>query len=406
MTAKSDRTTQANQARTHFESSTTSRRMFLAAGALAAAAATPLSALASRAFGHRLAQPEAGAAKGEAEKKLKILILGGTGFLGPACVDAAQARGHTLTLFNRGVTEKRKGGMFPEIEKLVGDRDPNKGEGLKALEGRTWDAVIDTSAYVPRIAKASAQLLAESVGHYTLISTVSVYKTNNTANEDESGELGTVTDPTIEEMGKEFENYGPLKALCEKAAQEAMPGRVCNIRPGYIVGPGDPTPRFNYWPARIAKGGKIAVPGSAQDPVQVIDVRDLGEWIIHIIEQQITGTFNAIGPKGGMTMGRMVEGIQKGLDVKDATFTHVPLEALEKSQVSFPIWVPPTGDTVAFHTRNGEKAFQNGLKSRTIEDTAKATYDWLQTLTEDRRVRLTGAVTSEQEQAVLASLGE
>jgi 2'-hydroxyisoflavone reductase len=406
MTANSDRTTQANKAQTSFTSNATSRRTFLAAGALAAAAATPLSALASRAFGHRLAQPEGAKGEGGAGKKLKILILGGTGFLGPACVDAAQARGHTLTLFNRGVTEKRKGGMFPEIEKLVGDRDPNKGEGLKALEGRTWDAVIDTSAYVPRIAKASAELLAKSVAHYTMISTVSVYKFNNKANEDESGEIGTMADPTVEDMGKEFENYGPLKALCEKAAEAAMPGRVCNIRPGFIVGPGDPTPRFSYWPARVAKGGNIAVPGTASDPVRVIDVRDLGEWIIHVIEQKITGTFNAIGPKGGMTMGQMVEGIKKGLDVKDATFTYVPIEALEKAQVAFPIWVPPVGDTVAFHTRSGEKAFQNGLKSRTIEDTAKATYDWLQTLTEDRRVRLTGAVTAEQEQALLAGLGK
>lgn len=405
MTAQSDRIIQAKEARTPFVSSTTSRRTFLAAGAIAAAAATPLSALASRAFGHRLAQPE-GTAKGGAGKKLKILILGGTGFLGPACVDAAQARGHTLTLFNRGVTEKRKGGMYPDIEKLVGDRDPNKGEGLKSLEGRTWDAVIDTSAYVPRIAKASAELLAKSVGHYTMISTVSVYKSNSTAHEDESGELGTMKDPTIEVMGDEFENYGPLKALCEKAAEAAMPGRVCNIRPGYIVGPGDPTPRFNYWPARIAKGGHVAVPGSASDPVQVIDVRDLGEWIIHVIEQEITGTFNAVGPKGGMTMGRMVEGIAKGLNVKDATFTHVPLEALEKARVGFPIWVPPTGDTAAFHTRSGEKAYAKGLKSRTIEDTAKATYDWLQTLTEDRRMKLTGAVSSEQEQELLAGLSK
>ncbi len=334
---------------------------------------------------------------------LKILILGGTGFLGPACVDAALARGHTLTLFNRGKTEKRKGGLYPDLEKLVGDRDPKIGDGLKSLEGdREWDAVIDTSAYVPRIAKASAELLAKRTKHYTLISTVSVYKDNNIENADESAPVGTLADPTVESMGAQFENYGPLKALCEAAAQAAMPGRVANVRPGFIVGPGDPTPRFPYWPARIAKGGMVAVPGTPTDPVQIIDVRDLGEWIIHLIERNITGVFNALGPVGGATMGQLVNKIKQGVS-SQAEFTFIDPKVAEKNGVQFPIWLPHGGETLGFHTRNIEKSIKNGFKSRDFANTAKATLDWLATLPEDKQRALTGAVTQEQEQVLLAA---
>jgi len=364
----------------------------LAAGSMSAAAfAKPRSALAA-------ARPVNG-------EKLNILILGGTGFLGPACVDAAQARGHTITLFNRGITEKRKGGMFPEIEKLQGDRDPKKGEGLKALEGRQWDAVIDTSSYYPRIAKAAAELLAKNVKHYTMVSSVSAYKSNDKPTEDESGELATMSDPTIEEMGKAFENYGALKVLCEKAAEEALPGRVANVRPGYIVGPGDPTPRFPYWPSRIAKGGEVLTPGTPNDPMQVIDVRDLGEWIIHIIENNITGVYNALGPKGGLNMKQFVDGIRKGVG-GDATFTWVDADFLEKHEAQFPIWIPPKPEMIGFHTRSGEKAYAKGLKSRPIDQIAKATLDYVNALPEDKRARLTGTVTPEKEKEVLAAFSK
>jgi 2'-hydroxyisoflavone reductase len=312
------------------------------------------------------------------------------------------AKGHTLTLFNRGLTEKRKGGMFPMLEKLVGDRDPNKGEGLKALEGREWDAVIDTSSYYPRIAKASASLLASNVKQYVLISTVSVYKANDTADQDESGELATIADPTVEDMGKAFENYGPLKALCEQEAEKAMPGKVCNIRPGYIVGPGDGTPRFNYWPWRVSLGGEMIAPGTPADPVQVIDVRDLGEWIIHCVEQNVTGTYNALGPKGGLKMGAMLDDIKKGVG-GDASFTWIDADFLEKQGVQAPIWIPPKGEYLGFHTRSAAKAYAKGLTSRPISDTAKATLDWLKGLPEDKRARLVAAIPPEKEKEVLAA---
>jgi 2'-hydroxyisoflavone reductase len=378
-----------------FDGSDQSRRTFLRT-TLAATALAATAGLGARAVAQR---QEATAISGG----LKILILGGTGFLGPACVDAAQERGHTLTLFNRGITEKRKGGLYPEVEKLVGDRDPDKGEGLKALEGRTWDAVIDTSSYVPRIARASARLLSESVGQYVMISTVSVYRRNDEIGQDETAELGTMADPTVEEMGAGFENYGPLKALCEKEAQEALPGRACVIRPGYIIGPGDPTPRFPYWPARVARGGEVLAPGTPRDPVQWIDVRDLGEWIIHCIEKKVMGSFNALGPSEGSDMAAFLGGIREGVG-SDAKFTWVDSEYLEKHRVGMlPIWVPPKDEYAGFHRRSCARAFAAGLKMRPMSQTAKATLDWLDSLPEDRRARLTGAMTPEREAEALTA---
>jgi 2'-hydroxyisoflavone reductase len=202
----------------------------------------------------------------------RILILGGTGFLGPAIVEAAEKRGHTLTLFNRG---KTRPGLFPHIEKRQGDRDPNKGEGIKSLETGEWDAVIDDSGYYPRMVGASARLLAPRVGQYIFISSVSAYKEPSPIGGDETAPLAVLADPLVEEMGKSFENYGGLKAACEAAAEAALPGRTTVVRPGFIVGPDDPTGRFTYWPARFDKGGEIAVPGAPTDPLQLIDVRDL-----------------------------------------------------------------------------------------------------------------------------------
>src|SRR6185436_15513984 len=166
-----------------------------------------------------------------------------------------------------------------------GDRDPKKGEGLKALEGRKWDAVLDTSGYYPRHVKASAELLAPNIGHYVYVSSISCYAKTDVEGMDEDGALAKLDDPTVETMGKDYANYGGLKALCEQAAEAAMPGRTCVVRPGYIVGPTDPTDRFTYWPARFDKGGDVLVPGAPSDPIQVIDVRDLAEWMVLVGEQ-------------------------------------------------------------------------------------------------------------------------
>ncbi|NTW86889.1 MAG: epimerase, partial [Holophagaceae bacterium] len=236
---------------------TASRRQFLQWSATAALAGAGLDLAATPAK-----------ATGKAGK-LKILILGGTGFLGPATIEAAQARGHQVTMFNRGKTRPE---LFPGVEKLHGDRDPKKGEGLKALEKGTWDAVIDNSAYYPRMVAASAGLLAPRVRQYLILSSISAYKEPNPEAGTEDAPLATMPDPTLEDMGKSYEYYGALKALCEQAAQKAMPGRTTVIRPGYIVGPDDPSGRFTYWPARFDRGGEVAVPGTPSDPLQIIDV--------------------------------------------------------------------------------------------------------------------------------------
>lgn len=325
----------------------------------------------------------------------KILILGGTGFLGPAVVEAAKAQGHSLTLFNRGKTEKRIG-MIDGVEKLYGNRDPNlradessgtggtpvlpekSPMGLESLRGGTWDAVVDTSGFVPRIVKASAELLAPSVGQYIYISSISVYAKNDTPGADETAEVGTMKDTTVETMGASFENYGPLKALSEKAAEEAMPGRVAAIRPGLIVGPGDPTDRFTYWPLRLQRGGEVLAPGSPSDPIQIIDVRDLAEFIVTLIENETSGVFNAAGP-ADLTIGKTLDACMQA-SPSDASFTWVPASFLEKKNVSawgdMPAWVPPEGETAGFHKRSFARAEKAGIKFRPVLDTSRAILAW------------------------------
>ena len=336
-------------------------------------------------------------------KPLRILILGGTGFLGPACTESALARGHHVTHFNSGRTEERRHqagrpSVVPAgVEQLYGNRDPNKTaderrnegaanaprdpnspKGLTQLQGKSWDAVIDTSASFPRMVTASAELLAPRVSQYVFISTVSVYQDNNVPNTDESAAVQTLADPTTEDLGKDFANYGGGKALCEKAAEAAMPGRVTNIRPGFIVGPRDTSGRFIYWPVRASLGGTMIVPGKPSDPIQIIDVRDLADWIVHCIEAKVVGVYNATGPNEPLTMKAMLEGVRAGTG-SQVSFTWVD-EAFLKSngthEDQFPLYVAPTGDTAGFHRRSIARALAKGLKFRPVADTAKATLDW------------------------------
>ncbi len=337
----------------------------------------------------------------------KILILGGTGFLGPACMEAALARGHSVTLFNSGSSEERRKNagrpsVVPEgVEVLVGNRDPEKTaddrrlqrdpqvkpdpaspKGLTQLQGKKWDAVIDTSGYFPRIVKASAELLAPNAAQYVFISTISVYAHNDKPNMDESGELAVLADPKTEDFGASFENYGGGKALCEAAAEAAMPGRVSNIRPGYIVGKRDGSRRFLYWPWRAGEGGEMIVPGTPDDPVQVIDVRDLGEWTVHCIEQGIVGVYNATGPEKTLTMQAMLAGCQSAV-VGEASFTWIASAFLGEQGVgleAFPIWASPEGETAGFHRIDVSKAVKNGLEFRSVADTVRSTMDWYASL--------------------------
>jgi 2'-hydroxyisoflavone reductase len=331
--------------------------------------------------------------------KKTILVLGGTGFIGPHIVTSALARGHTVTLFNRGKTHP---GLFPEVEKLRGDRDGH----LEALAHRTWDAVVDPSGFVPRLVKASAELLAPSVKQYVFISTISVYPTYDVVNPDESAPVATMAEPTRETEGIKS-NYGPLKALCEKAAETAMPGRVANLRPGLIIGPGDPTGRFSHWPTRLAEGGEVLAPGDGQTPVQYIDGRDLGAWIVRLIEDGTVGTMNALGPARRVTMKQVLDECNHALGDK-AQLTWIAADFLDKHDVSgwsdMPMWVDNQGENLGFGTLQNAKAVKAGLTFRPIGDTARDTLAWLETLPEAERAkaRSTG-ISRDKEARVLAA---
>jgi 2'-hydroxyisoflavone reductase len=317
-------------------------------------------------------------AKPRRSKKLRLLILGGTGFLGPHVVRTAIDRGHEMTLFNRGKTHPE---LFPDLEKLRGDRDGDLG----ALEGRTWDAVIDTSGYVPRVVTDSATLLADS-GHYTFISSISVYAGFEKVGLTEDDPVGTLEDETVEQVNGQ--TYGPLKALCEQAAERAMPGRVNVIRPGLIVGPGDPTNRFTYWPVRVARGGEVLAPGTPDDPIQVIDVRDLAAFIVDGIERSTTGTYNATSPPGQLTIGGLLDSCRSAAGVP-ATLTWVDADFLEANDVSawqnMPAWVPPTGEMAGFGRVDVSRALAQGMPIRPIDETVADTLAWAREWPEERR---------------------
>ncbi len=326
-----------------------------------------------------------------------ILILGGTGFLGPHVVAAARARGHTLTLFNRG---KTRPGLFPDIETLQGDRDGK----LDALNGRTWDAVVDTSGYVPRIVKMSAELLAPSVKQYIFISTISVYDADKIPNADETAKLLTIADPANEDVPT---NYGALKALSEQAAEAAMPGKVCTLRPGLIIGPGDPTGRFTHWPTRIADGGEVLCPGDGSTAVQYIDGRDLGVWIVKLIEDGTLGTYNALGPDKRITMREVLEACND-VSGNKATLTWVDGDFLEKQGVGpwqdMPMWIEPKGDMAGFGTMQNARAIKAGLTFRPIRDTAKDTLAWIATVPDDKRGKMrSSGIKRDKEEQVLAA---
>lgn len=314
---------------------------------------------------------------------MKILILGGTAFLGPQLVEAAQDAGDEVTLFNRGKTNP---GLFPDVEKLHGDRDPQKGEGLKALAdavkaGRRWDAVIDTSGYVPRVVRASAELLKDAARQYVFISTVSVYP-NFTAGMDETAPVGTLQDPAEEKVSGL--TYGPLKVLCEAAATAVFGDRATNIRPGLIVGPGDPTDRFTYWPVRVARGGRVLIPAAPQPRkafVSFIDVRDLASWSVRCARDGHGGVYNASGPKGTLTFDEMVDGC-KAVVSDPVDFIPVEEAWLLKQGVGpwmqLPLWIPAEpGETAGgMGLISRTKAVEHGLTFRPLADTARDTLAW------------------------------
>ncbi len=332
---------------------------------------------------------------GPASKKLSILIMGGTGFLGPHIVNTATVRGHKLTLFNRGRTHP---GLFPNIEQLHGDRKTD----LSALNDRKWDVVIDTSAYIPGDVTRSTTLLAPNIGQYILISTVSVYAKMDKVGMDESTPVATTDDPNAEKVTND--NYGALKALCESAAMKVMPDRTTVIRPGLIVGPGDPTDRFTYWPVRVARGGEVLAPGSAKDFTQFIDGRDLADFVVLCAEKKTLGTFNADAQAGSITMGRLLDSCKK-MSKSNATFTWVDPAFLEKEKVTpwadMPAWSPAEGDEAAFGRVSAAKAKAAGLKYRPLDDTVRDTLTWFKSEPAEHQAKLKAGITAEREAEVL-----
>ncbi len=302
---------------------------------------------------------------------MKLLILGGTVFLGRYLVESALARGHEVTLFNRGQHSPQ---LYPAVEKLRGDRDG----ALDALRGRRWDAVVDTSGYVPRVVRASAELLADAVEHYTFISSISVYPHFRSVGLDESAPVGTLDDPAVEEITGE--TYGPLKALCEQAVERALTGRALVIRPGLIVGPHDYSDRFTYWVRRVAQGGELLAPAHPNWHTQIIDVRDLAEWTLHMVERQQVGVYNATGPDYDLTIGQLLDTCRT-VSGSDARFTWVSEEFLADKEVTpwveLPLWIPQSDpDMLGFSDVSCAKAIAAGLAFRDLAATMRDTLAW------------------------------
>jgi 2'-hydroxyisoflavone reductase len=332
-----------------------------------------------------------------AAKPLRILILGGTGFIGPHEVRYAIARGHKVTLFNRGKTNPA---LFPEVQNLQGDRSTGD---YQALKGGQWDAVVDNPTTIPRWVRQAATALKGRAKQYVFISTISVYAKNDTPDADESAAVLVAPEPESEEARK---YYGPLKALSEQEAEKAFRGNATIIRPGLIVGPGDPSDRFTYWPARLAKGGEVLAPGEPTDPVQIIDARDLAEFTIRVCEDHATGVYNCTGPRSKLTMAEMLGGVRSVMS-SDAYLTWVDAAFLGKQNVGpwidMPVWVPPTGETAGFARRNIGRALSKGLTFRTLASTARDTLDFYQAEPEERRAKPRAGLAPEREQAVLAA---
>jgi 2'-hydroxyisoflavone reductase len=322
---------------------------------------------------------------------MDLLILGGTGFLGRHLVEAALADGHRITLFNRGLSSPD---LFPEVETIKGDREAD----ISALRGRGWDAVIDTCGYVPRVVGASAALLAGAADHYTFVSSISVYPDDIEPGADEGAPVEELADPTVEDV--DGETHGGLKALCERAADEEMPGRVLNVRPGLICGPYDPTDRFTYWPRRISAGGEVLAPDRPERRVQFIDVRDLAAWIVEMSAEQRTGTYNATGPGYELQMGRLLEECA-AVSGSDAEFVWASEGFLEENGVEpftdLPLWVPR--EYAGVLAVDCGKAIAEGLSFRPVSETIEGVLEWDSARAAD--AELSAGLTPERERELL-----
>ena len=334
----------------------TTRREFIGHAGIAAGAA---------ALGLGSSQPAA--ARPSRQQGMTILILGGTGFIGPHVVRHALARGHQITLFNRGRTNTH---LFPEVEKLVGDRNTD----LTALEARRWDAVIDNSGYTPHQVGLSVDLLKDATDQYLFTSTRAVYTDFTAEVMDEDAPIGPGDLPE-----SEWTAYGPAKVLAERAVGEGFGARTLIVRPPVIVGPGDRSDRFTYWPDRIDAGGEVLVQGDPTDPVQFIDVRDLSEFYINLLEQQTAGIFNSVGPGAPLSSAELVYGI-RAITAAPVSFTWVDWDFLaERGQMpqrQLPFWQPPAGNYLNYGRIDSSRGIAAGLTFRPLAVIAQDTLEW------------------------------
>ena len=355
-------------------------------------------------------EPDEARSVSRRDQPLRILILGGTGFIGPHMVHEALRRGHEISLFNRGRTNRA---LFPDLELLVGDRNNQ----LDALRGRKWDAVVDNSGYVPRHVADSAQLLSSAVSHYIYVSSVSAYAAmsgNLTAadyhdvdmpNTEYDSPLVSMPDETVEEVTSE--TYGPLKVLCERAATEAMgEDRITILRPTWVAGPGDNSDRFTYWPVRVSRGGEMLVPGAPADRIQIVDVRDMANFVVDSLEQKITGIYNMVNPPGTYSIGQLMDDCQT-VTAADVDMTWVDVPFIEKHGLhtggELPIWAPVSGDTRSDAIVNGDRSFAKGMKTRPERETIRGILQWWPTLPEDRRNNMRAGMSAEREAEMLAA---
>lgn len=378
-----------------------SRRDFVHQGAAAAAALGavslgPLVRFAGAAQRPTAAQPA----------PLDILVLGGTGFTGPHQVRYAVSRGHRVTVFNRG---RRQADLPSSVEHLVGDRSTGDLASIQKAN-RSWDVVIDNPTTLPFWVRDAGQILKDRTKQYVFISTISTYAHYRSAGMDEDYELAAYTgteDPlTIKQATGGL--YGPLKVLSEKEAEKWFPGKVTVIRPGLIVGPGDETDRFTYWPVRVERGGEIAAPGSPNDPVQIIDARDLAQWTIRMAEQPAFGIYNATGPRSPMSMAEMLYGMRGVMPGShEISFTWLPVDFLAEEKVrgwsDMPTWLPMRADNQGWGRVSITRALAKGLTYRPLAETTRDTLAWFKTLPAERQATLRSGLKPEREAEVLAA---
>lgn len=320
-----------------------------------------------------------------------VLILGGTGFIGPSLTHEALSHGWKVTHFNRG---KTAASGVPGVETLIGDR---KGQ-LGALRGRKWDAVVDDTGYIPKYVQMSAQLLAPNVGYCLFISSISAYASFAAPN-DVHSPTGKLADPDTEQVTDD--SYGPMKALCEQYSWEAFKGRTSIVRPGYIVGPLDKTDRFTYWPVRAARGGEMLAPGTPRDPIQVIDVRDLAAWMMQLVAARTPGYFNAVSPPGAFTMGDLISASREAAPQAGTTATWVSEDFLaahwKPEELDLPPWSPMKGDTAGASLTSIDTAAKTGLRSRPLRDTVRDTLAWFEKLPPERQAKLRAGLDPQKE---------